>query len=325
MSHKAIERVSILGVCGVTLTLCALILFVPVQGSGGHGDEHGHGEEHGDEHEESGLAVELDDDVIASAGMVIEKAAPVQLHPGITSRGQITEDANRAMNVKPRFSGIVRSVAHDFGDKVRRGDVLMVIESAATRSAYSIRTAIDGIIADKRVVSGSFVPEGESVLRVVDLSSVWFRGRISIKDTSKVKAGSTATVRDGVQKIERKGRVVFISPSIDEDTQTRDVRIAIDNKDGAWRIGSFAEARIEMAPLDVPVAVKSSSIQELNGQSVVFKRDEGHLIATPVKIGWFDQEWSEILTGLGSGDGYVSTNSFVAKAELLKSSAGHEH
>ena len=321
------ERFAIAIVVSSSAVICLLLIFVPPMNlsTEEHGEEHGaeHGnEEHGEDHE---LSVEMSDETLKAAGMSLEVANAMQIKPHVTSRGQIIENANRAMNVKPRFSGVVKSVSKDFGDPVRKGETLLVVETAATRTTYAIRSVIDGIVADKRVVAGSFVPENESVLRIVDLATVWFQAKIPAREAIKLKSGFTAEVKDRSLDAHGNGSVIYVSPVVDEDTQACDIRIAIDNKNGDWRVGSFAEAQIYLDPIDVKIAVKSSAVQDLNGQSVVFKRVKDHIIATPITVGWSDGNWSEILSGMQPGEAYVSNNSFLAKAELLKSTAEHEH
>lgn len=318
------ERTAVALILGVTFIFCLLLLFLPPPSvGGGHDDHHGHGG--GEEHENEAAAIELEDDVLEAAGMTLEEAGAKEIHPQIMVRGHIAENGNRSMNVRPRFGGIAVNVYKDFGDQVKKGDTLMLIESATTRSAYTIRTAIDGIVADKRVVLGAFVPENESVFRIVDLSSVWFQARVPIRDADRLKIGLTASVQDRRLDVKAEGKLIYVSPAVDEDTQACDIRIQLENPSSGWRVGSFADADIQLDPMAVDVAVKSSAIQVLNGQNVVFRRDEDRLIAVPVVIGWSDKEWSEIREGIKAGDTYLSANSFIAKAELLKSTAEHEH
>ncbi len=315
------ERTAIFSVVLGSAVVCALLLLVPTSSSGGEADEHGH--EH--EEEENELAIELEEDVLEKAGMTLDQAKPATITPTISVRGQIFENSNKAMNIKPRFGGLVRSVFKDFGDQVKKGEPLLSIESAVTRSSYVIRTVIDGIVADKRVVAGAFVPENESIFRIVDLSSVWFQARVSIRDADKLKIGLMANVKDRLLEVEGKGVILNVSPVVDEDTQSCDVRVQLENPNGAWRVGTFAEASLSLQPIDVKVAIKSSAVQELNGQTVIFKKQDEHLVAVPILTGTSDGEWSEVRSGLEVGDTYVVANSFLAKAELLKSSAEHEH
>ena len=323
--RQSSERLATAVVVAMTIGFCLLLVILPQQ-SASSSDEHGHGDHHDEELEGADeQSVDLDDDVLESAGMTIDVAAALTVKPHVTSRGQIIENANRSMNIRPRFSGIVKSVSKDFGDSVRKGETLLVIESAATRSIYAIRSAFDGIVADKRVVTGSFVPENESVFRVVDLTTVWFQTRMPISEALKIKSGFSAKITDHLLNTSGVGTVLYVSPIVDEDTQACDVRIELDNKDGKWRVGSFAEAEISIESVDLKIAVKTTAIQIMNDQNVIFKRVEDKIVAVPLKMGWHDADWSEVLEGVAVGDSYVSANSFIAKAELLKSTAEHEH
>ena len=325
--RQSSERFGVAVVLAITAALCFLLLVVPKtqiagSGHGGHGD---HGEEEHEEGADENASVELEDDVLESSGIDIEEAAATKISPAVTSRGQIVENPNRSMNVKPRFGGIVKSVHKDFGDHVRKGEPLAVIETASTRSTYTIRTVLDGIVADKRVVVGAFVLENESIFRILDLGTVWFQGKVPLREAHALKAGFQSHVRDRMQGVDGTGTVVYVSPVVEEDTQAIDVRIELENKAGLWRVGSFGEASIQLKPIDAVVAIKNTALQEFNGQTVVFIRQEDRLVATPVVIGRTDEIWSEVLAGVEPGDRYVSRNSFLAKAELLKSTAEHEH
>lgn len=320
---KSEERFAIGVVVGSTLVICFLLLVIPTQ-LGSHSDEeHGEGHDH-EEHSEE-VRAEVNEDMLQKSGMLVEEVASAKIAPKVIARGQISENANRSMNVKPRFGGVVKAVYKDFGDKVKKGEAIVVLESASTRSAYTVRSTIDGVIADKAAVVGAYVPENESIFRIVDLTTVWFQSKIPHQDAQLVKQGFQAQVKDRLFSAEGEGSVIYVSPVLDEDTQTSDVNIELTNTDQSWRVGSFAEAKILLEPFDVKVAVRSKAIQELNGQVVVFRRDDQHVIATPVVVGATDGEWTEIKSGLEVGQRYVSGRSFLAKAEILKSTAKHEH
>lgn len=322
------ERKAIFILVSFTTLFCLLLLFVPISqrnAEEGHHEQGGHEEEHGHHDGEDELSIQIKDEVLTRSGILIEGAQAAQLNPLVLVRGQIIENQNRSMNVKPRFAGIVKSVHKDFGDQVRKGETLVVIESASTRSSYSIRSSIDGIVADKGVVVGSFVPENESIFRVVDLSTIWFQGKVAIADAMKLKTGFKAKVRDRLLDASGEGNVIYTSLILEEDTQSSDVRIELKNVDAAWRVGSFAEADIAIEPIYVGVAVRTDAIQEFNGQKTVFIRSGEELIAKKVLLGRSDKTWTEVVKGLKAGDTYVATNSFLVKAELLKSSAAHEH
>jgi cobalt-zinc-cadmium efflux system membrane fusion protein len=63
----------------------------------------------------------------------------------------------------------------------------------------------------------------------------------------------------------------------------------------------------------------------MEDDTVVFKRHGNVFEKTQVEIGEKDGQWAEILSGLNAGDNYVSENSFLIKADILKSGASHDH
>jgi cobalt-zinc-cadmium efflux system membrane fusion protein len=58
---------------------------------------------------------------------------------------------------------------------------------------------------------------------------------------------------------------------------------------------------------------------------VVFIQDGNLYEARPLEFGRRDGEWVEVLAGLSPGQRYVSRNSFLIKADILKSGATHDH
>lgn len=310
----------------VSAGVCFLMLTIPLKDSG-DGHENSNAHESGGEHSEhdQAMSIALSDDVLKSSSMGLEEAKANEIKPYISTRGEIIENSNRSMNVKPRFSGIVKSVHKDFGDQVKRGDTLLVIESAATRSLYTIKSAVDGVVADKNVVAGQYVPEKESVFRIVNLDAVWFQARVPIDSARLIQVGFAAEIVDRLFHASGTGNVLYVSPIVDEDTQASDLRVELPNPAGLWKVGSFAEAKVLLKPVNAKVAVKVAAIQRLNDQWVVFKKSRDGLVATPVVMGAMDDFYAEILSGVGSGETYLSSNSYLAKSELLKMADDHEH
>ena len=76
---------------------------------------------------------------------------------------------------------------------------------------------------------------------------------------------------------------------------------------------------------DAAVAVASDALQTLEGKTVVFVKNAKGFQAQPVTTGVSDGKLTEIVSGLASGAPYVTTGSFVVKAQQGKGSAEHEH
>ena len=97
-------------------------------------DHEGGQEEHGDED-----IVKLDEKELREFGIELSKAGPGRLHIYVTLPGEITVNADRLSHIVPRVGGVVREVYKTLGDRVRKGEVMAVLESrelADAKSAY---------------------------------------------------------------------------------------------------------------------------------------------------------------------------------------------
>ena len=112
---------------------------------------------------------------------------------------------------------------------------------------------------------------------------------------------------------------------MDEKTRTATARVIIDNSDGHYRPGLFVNAKVHTNTHNVPIAVPSSAIVDVENQPVVFIQTEHGLEPQPVKIGESDQQTVQIVQGLTARQIYVSHNAFALKAQLQKGAFGHGH
>jgi cobalt-zinc-cadmium efflux system membrane fusion protein len=119
--------------------------------------------------------------------------------------------------------------------------------------------------------------------------------------------------------------VSYVSPQVQEDTQSMLVRVTLDNKDAALKPGSFVEAEILTDSVSAAVAVKREAVQTYEDRPVVFVRDSGRFEPRHVKLGASGLDIVQVLHGLKAGESYATVNSFIVKAELLKSTAEHVH
>lgn len=71
----------------------------------------------------------MDEAAAKSAGIDIRTAAPARIRSTLQLQGEIQFNQDRVVRVVPRLGGIIASAPASLGDRVKRGDVLAVIES----------------------------------------------------------------------------------------------------------------------------------------------------------------------------------------------------
>jgi cobalt-zinc-cadmium efflux system membrane fusion protein len=92
----------------------------------GHKDDPGH-KEH-DEHGEKDV-VRLSDAELKEFGIEVGTAGPGNLKIQVSLPGEVMANADRLAHIVPRVSGVVREVRKSLGDRVRKGEVMAVLES----------------------------------------------------------------------------------------------------------------------------------------------------------------------------------------------------
>jgi len=120
-----------------------------------------------------------------------------------------------------------------------------------------------------------------------------------------VRVGQVVNVRIEGDPTEHKGRVVRLSPAIQEANRTLAVEAEVANPGGRLRPGSFARADI-VVEADMPVVlVPASSIVTFAGLEKVFLVENDRAEERKVRTGRRSGDMVEVLEGLKVGESVV--------------------
>ncbi|MEZ4742303.1 MAG: efflux RND transporter periplasmic adaptor subunit [Bdellovibrionota bacterium] len=287
----------------------------------GHG-EHGHGESGG--HDED--KINLSETAIELGGIVTDRAISRPVISSVNINGRIIPNQDHFAHINPRFPGVVRAVNVNLGDMVKTGQTLAIIEANGSLSRYPVVSKMAGVVVKKDVVHGEFVADSKVIFSIANLESVWVDLSVPETDFSKITAGQKVIVQSWESNKTIESTINYVSPIIYKDSQTVLARTIIQNEDLSWRPGLFVTAKVITDNDPVEVAVNRDAIQILEGKKVVFVREDDELFEVrPVKLGRVGSKFVEILSGLSVGENYVSENSYILKADFLKSQAEHVH
>jgi cobalt-zinc-cadmium efflux system membrane fusion protein len=121
------------------------------------------------------------------------------------------------------------------------------------------------------------------------------------------------------------GTIIFTSPVLNQDTRSARVIASLDNRDGAWRPGSFVNADIAVSESKADLVIPKAALQTIEGQTRVFVRTAEGFVSRQITVGEDDGKAIQVLTGLKAGEPIAVANTFLLKAELGKSEAEHDH
>ena len=284
-----------------------------------HNEHEGHDENDEHEHNET-LSSRISDDMATAVNIVTDRADSQRLRQHQVVYGKLSADPNRISHVNARFPGILTSVKFSLGDSVKAGDVLAVVESNESLNTYAIKAPIDGVIIQRSANVGE-VAQQQTLFSIADFGSLWADFRLYPSQQVAVATGQNVVILAADTEIN--GVIAHIIPSLTQPYQL--ARVKLDNRDGKLSPGQLIEGAVITGEFNVELAVKKSAIQILDNQSGVFVKNNTEYVFTPLQLGRSDMDYVEVIAGLKPGQWYVTTNSYLLKADIEKSEAEHAH
>lgn len=161
---------------------------------------------------------------------------------------------------------------------------------------------IDGAVRERRASVGEYLAAGAPVVGLVRVHPLRLRVAIPERDAADVRIGQAVRVRLEGDPVEHAGRVVRLSPAIQEQNRTLLVEAEVANRDGRIRPGAFARAEIVVEAGRAAVLVPSSAIATFAGVEKVLGVKDGRVVERPVRTGRRAGDRVEILEGLAAGE-----------------------
>lgn len=262
--------------------------------------------------------ISLSDAKVAAAGIELATASSTVLRDSLLLNGVVQPNQESLVQVTPRFPGIVREVRKRIGDQVQKGDVLAIVESNQSLTPYELKASLAGTVIDRQTTLGEYVSEQKPAFIIADLSTVWVDFSVYRHDLGSVRVGDQVLIdpADGRPSID--ARIAYLSPVGSSETQSALARAIVANPDQRLRPGLFATGRLTLSERKVAVAVKSSALQTIDNETVVFVRNGDRFEAREVATGERDPQFVEVTSGVLEGDRYAARNSFILKSEMGK-------
>lgn len=192
-------------------------------------------------------------------------------------------------------------------------------------SRLEILSPMSGTVIERLAVEGQYLNLGDPVYRLADLSRVWLMLQLFPGDAALVDEGQSVEAEvDSLPGEIFKGRVAFVSPTLEQRTRTVEVRVELDNPEGKLVVGDFARAAIaanlksSANPGSAkPVVVPREAVLLAGGNSVVYLETEpGRFEVQPVTVGPISNRQVLILDGLKLGDKVVTRGNFLIDSQM---------
>jgi membrane fusion protein, heavy metal efflux system len=196
-------------------------------------------------------------------------------------------------------------------------------------AALTLRAPLSGTVISRAAVVGQPVNADQVLCELVDLTELWFLGRVFEKDLARLALGAAAEVQlNAYPEVRFPGSVEYIGRQVDPVARTVTARIRIVNRDDLLRVGLFGTAHVssEGAGDAQPVlVVPRSALTDVADRDVVFVRHaDKDFELHEVSLGRSAAGKVEILAGLREGEQVVVDGVFTLKSAILKSTFAEE-
>ncbi|MBW8824343.1 MAG: efflux RND transporter periplasmic adaptor subunit, partial [Xanthomonadales bacterium] len=173
--------------------------------------------------------------------------------------------------------------------------------------SYTRVTApISGVIAQRSIKAGNLVQISTPIFRIVENDRLEATLNVPERSLEAIRNGLPVTMTvDAVPGKTFEGKVTRISPVVDSGSGTFRVVCAFDGG-GVLQPGMFGRIAVVFDRRAGALAIPRIAMLEDDNQAAVFTVRDGKAARVPIKTGYVDGEWVEVLSGLKSGDPVVT-------------------
>ncbi|MER3447748.1 MAG: hypothetical protein C4291_13345 [Candidatus Dadabacteria bacterium] len=180
----------------------------------------------------------------------------------------------------------------------------------------TIYSHMNGYITKRMMFPGMHISEGENVVQIADLSTVWVIADVYEYELPLIKEGDTATLEFSYYPSETFiGNVMYIYPTVDTTTRTAKVRFEFPNPGNKLKPGMYTNVTLQ-TDLGERLSVAEDAVIDTGERKFVFiASGDGYFEPREVKVGQKTEGYYEVVDGLKAGEKVVRSAVFLVDSE----------
>jgi len=201
----------------------------------------------------------------------------------------------------------------------RRSELEIARQQLADAVLYA---PIDGAIRQRHANQGQYLAAGAPVVTLVQMNPLRLRAEVPERDALNIRNGMMVRVAVEGAAGTHQGRVVRLSPAIDEANRTLLVETEVSNTTNSLRPGAFARAEIIASSSQQALMVPAAAIVAFAGIDRVFTVQDGKAGEKRVRTGRHTDAGVEVLEGISAGDRVVIEPGNLTDGEKVTEATG---
>ena len=227
--------------------------------------------------------------------------------------------------------------------KLSENQITQIETSGKVKENFPVYSTVSGTVSEKLVEQGESIKQGQPLLKITNLNTVWANFDVYENQINLFKKGQLISITtNAYPNKEFKAKVDFIDPVLDVRTRTVKLRAVLNNKNSVFKPGMFVKGKIKGVSSNKgqALSIPSSAILWTGERSVVYLKtisNQPIFEMREIKLGNKIGDNYEILEGLNIGDEIVTNGTFTVDAaaqlkgkksmmnkEGVKAKTGHE-
>jgi len=204
--------------------------------------------------------------------------------------------------------------------KLNEKQISQIETSGKVIENFPVYATVSGTVSEKLVEQGDYIKQGQPLLKIAKLNTVWGNFDVYENQINRFKKGQEVMITtNAYPNKEFKGKVDFIDPVLNTKTRTVTLRVVLSNKDDVFKPGMFVTANIEgsTAKNDEVLSIPASSVLWTGERSVVYLKtnpDQPIFEMREIKLGNQIGNEYEVVEGLFVGNEIVTNGTFTVDA-----------
>ncbi|MAD97275.1 MAG: efflux transporter periplasmic adaptor subunit [Flavobacteriaceae bacterium] len=204
--------------------------------------------------------------------------------------------------------------------KLNEKQISQIETSGKVIENFPVYATVSGTVSEKLVEQGDYIKQGQPLLKIANLNTVWANFDVYENQIDLFKKGQEVLVTtNAYANKEFKGKVDFIEPILNTKTRTVTLRVVLNNKNDVFKPGMFVTANIERVSRsnDEVLTIPASAVLWTGERSVVYLKtnpDQTVFEMREVVLGNQIGNEYEVLEGLFVGNEIVTNGTFTVDA-----------
>ena len=204
--------------------------------------------------------------------------------------------------------------------KLSEHQINQIETTGKIKENFPVYATVSGTVTEKLVAQGDYIKQGQPLLKIANLNTVWANFDLYEHQIDDFKIGQEVTIFTNAYTNKAfKGKVDFIDPVLNTKTRTVALRVVLQNKEDMFKPGMFVTANIDgrMSKNNEAVIIPTSAILWTGERSVVYIKttpNEPVFEMREIVLGKQIGDNYSVLKGLDNGDEIVTNGTFTVDA-----------